>query len=220
MPPPILVVDHHLGKSPIANPDGSVPATVTGCTVAKGPGAGAFGTLATALHFTGGGHVSAAPAPSLLDARRYCVRLVLRVTAPVIGRNNLFESSLPACSLQVVPSAGRGQFRILGWVNNARNGWDGVDTANRTDLQLDRWFILDFVCDTDTIGIFVDGELIALSAFPDGTPKPSNTADLVLGIHPDLTRWPFTGEIALVQVWNGIPPVLEQALDDARGNPE
>lgn len=220
MPDPFPVVDFRLGKPPLANPDGTVPATVTGCTPVAGPGVGAFGKLVSALRFSGHAHVSAKPAASLFDKRRFCVRLVLRVTAPVTGRANLFESGLPACTLHLMPSAGRGQFRILGWVHNQRNGWDGVDTANRADLQLNIWFTLEFVCDIDTIGLFINNDLVALSAFPDGTPVPSNVADFVLGIFTDLKLWPFTGEIALLQVWNGIPAALEQALDDARGNPE
>lgn len=217
---PIPVVDLRLGKSPIANPDGTVPATVTGCKPVPGPSTGAFPGLVEALQFSGGAHVAAAPAAGLFDPRRYCVRLVLRVTSPVSGRNNLFESALPACSLQVVPSSGRGQFRMLGWTHNARNGWAGVDTANRVDLQLGAWLTLDFVCDVDTVGLFVNGVLMALSAFPDGTPVASSTANFVLGVHPDLAHWPFVGEIAQLQIWNGIPAALEKALDDDRGSPE
>lgn len=220
MPDPVLAIDYHLGTPPITNPDGSVPATATGCTPVPGPGASVFGSLASALRFTGGAHLAGVPSAPLFDPRRFCIRMMLRATAPVTGRVNVYESSLPACSILLEPSTGRGQFRVQGWVHNARNGWASIDSANALDLQLDEWFALEFVCDLDTLGLFVNGNLIALTAFPDGTPVPSTTAAFTVGVFTDLTRFAFTGEIALLQVWNGIPVPLEQALDDARGNPE
>jgi LGFP repeat len=220
MSDPVAIVDLHLGKPPIANPDGSVPAIVAGGKPVAGPGATLSGTFNSAFHFSDASHLSAVPPAVMLDERRFCVRLVLRVTAPVNGRENLFESALPACSIHLVPPGGRGQFRVQAWVNNARNGWAGVDTATRVDLQLDKWFTLEFACDLDTIGVFIDGDRVAVSAFPDGAPIPASAADFVVGIYTDLKLWPFTGDIALVQVWNGLPLLVQQKLDEARATSE
>lgn len=220
MSDPSLVVDYRFGKQPVTNPDGTIPATISGGSTVAGPGLTPFGNLTSAMHFATSAHVNAAPPAALIDPRRFCVRLLLRVTAAMTDRTNLFESAHPACSMHLVPPTGRGEFRALGWVHNARNGWTAVDTANRLDLRLNRWFTFDLACDLDTVGVFVDGDLAALSAFPDGSPVLASAADFVVGIFTDLKRFPFSGDIAVLQVWNGVPSSHQSALESARSNAE
>ena len=62
------IVDYTLDSTTPANPDGSLPATVTGCTVVAGPGATTLGTYPNALDFAGSGRVSTALPLDELDS--------------------------------------------------------------------------------------------------------------------------------------------------------
>jgi hypothetical protein len=194
MSDPSLVVDYRFGKQPVTNPDGTIPATISGGSTVAGPGLTPFGNLTSAMHFATSAHVNAAPPAALIDPRRFCVRLLLRVTAAMTDRTNLFESAHPACSMHLVPPTGRGEFRALGWVHNARNGWTAVDTANRLDLRLSRWFTFDGMRPRYGWRL-CDGDLAALSAFPDGSPVLASAADFVVGIFTDLKRFRSPGTL-------------------------
>jgi len=215
-----IVVDYHLGGGAPGNPGGTIPGAAIGCSTVGGPGPTSIGTFPNALHFANGARLTATPDASVFDPQRFTVRLIFRATAPVTGRANIFEAALPACSLYLMPPDASGQFRIVGTVDNARSGWAGVDTADLLDLRLGAWYTLDLVYDLDTLGLFVDGRLVAISAFPEGPLVPAVTSGLVLGVHPDLTRWPFEGDIALLQIYSGVPLSYEWMLDQNRGSTE
>ena len=215
-----IVVDYHLGGGAPGNPGGTIPGVAVGCITVAGPGSTSIGAFPNALHFGNGARLTASPDASAFDPQRFKVRLVMRATAPIAGRANLFEATLPACSLHLMPPDGSGSFRIVGNVDNARNGWAGVDTADSLDLRIGTWYFVDLVYDLDTLSLFVDGSLVTACPFPDGTLVPATTSELVLGVHPDLVRWPFEGDIALLQIYNGVPEGDEWQVDRVRGDAE
>jgi hypothetical protein len=217
---PAAILDYTLDTLTPANPDGSNPSANTNCLLVAGPGSTLYGDFASALAFDGTADLAGAFDVAAVDDTRFCVRLVMRVTAPVTGRQNLFEAAMPACSVHLHPGVAGTDFQLLGTVNNARNFWNGPVSQTRVNLKVDQWYALDLVYDLDTLGIFVDGALIGVWAFPHGTLVGAEAGDFVIGVHPSRNRWWLTGEIAMVQVFSGIPTELEVLLDAARANSE
>ena len=75
------ILDYALDTLTPANPDSSLPATVTGCTVVAGPGVTSLGTFPKALDFSANGRLHVAlPAAScgLLTAARAMSGLTVR----------------------------------------------------------------------------------------------------------------------------------------------
>lgn len=221
MPEPTPLIDYTFESNPIANADGTFPATQVSTVATTGPGATLLGPRPKARRFNGSGsRIVGAADVAQLDASRFAIRVVMRVTAPVTDRANLFEADLPACSLHLLPNTGLGDFRVMATVDNAQNGWTGVDSFNRIVLKVGNWYTLDLIYDIDTLALLIDGALIGVTAFPAGAASARTTANFVMGVHPDLVRWPFHGDIAALQIFAGIPSHLEAQLDDARGNEE
>src|SRR4051812_8402733 len=106
MADPTPLIDYTFASATIANADGTFPATSVMTTATAGPGLTPLGSRTHARAFKGKGHIAGTGDPSRLDAARFTIRMVMRVTAPVLDRENLFEASLPACSLHLLPSAG------------------------------------------------------------------------------------------------------------------
>jgi hypothetical protein len=215
---PTAILDYTLDTLTPSNPDASAPAVNTNCQLVAGPGATRYGEFPSALAFDGTADLAGAFDAAAADNTRFCVRMVMRLTAPVAERQNLFETA--ACSLHLHPGVPGTGFQILGTVNNARNSWNGVATQARIDLKVNQWYAVDLVYDLDTVGLFVDGALIGVSAFPAGALAGGGAGDFIIGLHPSRNRWWFTGEIAVVQVFAGIPPELEALLDGARATSE
>jgi hypothetical protein len=75
--------------------------------------------------------------------------------------------------------------------------------------------------DIDTLALPIDDVLVGVTAFPVGATAVRTSAGFVMGVHPDLVRWPLRGEVAALQVLAGIPEGIEAAaLDDTRGGDE
>lgn len=220
MADPVFLVDYHFGSGAIANPDGSVPATSTNLTAVAGPGTTPLGPRPRARSFHGNSRLLGSLILSHVDAARFTIRVVMRVTAPVTGRANVFEAESPACSLHLLPAAGSGDFRVMATVDNGRNGWTGVDSAARRMLQLNTWYTIDLAYDIDTLALLIDGVLVGVTAFPVGATAARTKAGFVMGVDPDLVRSPLRGEVAALQVLAGIPEGIEAELDDTRGGDE
>jgi uncharacterized protein with LGFP repeats len=220
MAEPVSLIDYHFGTGAIANPDGSAPATATNVTTVPGPGMTPLGPRPRARAFHGNSRLQGSVTPTDVDTSRFTVRLVMRATAPVTDRANVFEAEMPACSLHLLAGSGSADFRVKVTVDNGRNGWAGIDSALRRSLQVGTWYTIDLVYDIDTLALLIDGALVGVTAFPVGAAAARTSAGFVMGVHPDLVRWPFKGDVAALQLFAGIPEAIEAVLDDARGSNE
>ncbi len=206
--------DYSLTNIQVANPDLTRAAVVTACTPVAVAASTVYGALAGALAFGAGSSIVAPFPTTAVDAQRFTVRVIFRVTAPVTTRQNLVESTCLPFSIHLLPGGGAAAFQVVATVNNTRNGWSGAATLERLSLQLNTWVAVDLVFDIDTLALVVDKQRIALGAFPSGALAALAAGELVIGVHPDKTRWHFVGEMARVQVYADIPAELE-ALEDA-----
>jgi hypothetical protein len=105
MADPVFLVDYHFGSGVIANPDGSVPATATNLTAVAGPGTTPLGPRPRARSFHGNSRLQGSLILSNVDAARFTIRVVMRVTARVTDRANVFKAESPACLMHLLPAA-------------------------------------------------------------------------------------------------------------------
>jgi hypothetical protein len=176
------IIDYTLNSLAPANPDGSSPATVTGCTVVVGPGATTLGTYPKALRFGAKGQLKAALPIANLNTKKFCVRLVFKVDKAVTARQMLTESNALPFRLYLIPGTGTSDFHLVSAVTTSAYGLGKASTEFFTDLHLGTWYAADLVYDTDTLAVFVNGIIYSVHAFPDGTVAPGTADQLFAGI--------------------------------------
>ncbi len=214
------VINWHFQSENVSNQDGSYPAVLSGTTAVAGPGNTEIGPRPTALRFGAGASCRVQLSPGEVDATRFAVRIVFRVTDSVSTRGNLIECTALPFSLYVEPGNTADHFNIRATVSNGAAGWAGASTSNRQPLMLNDWYLATLVYDVDTLALMIDETVQAVAAFPQGGLRAPAGDQLYVGTWTDGRRWPFGGEIGGVQIWRDIPAELEAKLDAERGSPE
>ncbi|PSN11241.1 hypothetical protein C7293_25025 [filamentous cyanobacterium CCT1] len=216
-----LIVNYSLtSATALANPDGTLPAILTNCTEAAGPGATALGTLDKALHFDTGASIQTTLSPGAITPNRFCIRVAFSANGPVTTRQNLVECTALPFAMFLEPGSASDRFNLVVAVANSRVDWAIAHTTNRVALTLNTWYVVSLVYDLDTLALMVDGTVHAVTAFPSGGLKAGSGDKLWIGSWVNGQRWPFKGDIAAVQVYSDIPADLETALDAKRPTPE
>jgi hypothetical protein len=214
------IIDYTLDTLTPGNPDASYPATVTGCVVGPGPGATTLGDFPDALAFNGTGRLTVALPVADLNRTKFCVRLVFKVDQPVTGRQNVAESTLLPFSLFLMPGSDGSDFHLVASVTTDAYGAGTASTQYHFTFHLGVWYAADLVYDTDTLGVFVDGQIYSVHAFPDGT-IAGGTGDLLFaGVSSNGTDYPFSGSMAALQLHADIPIDVEAQLDERRSHPQ
>jgi hypothetical protein len=213
------IIDYTLNSLAPANPDGSSPATVTGCTVVVGPGATTLGTYPKALRFGAKGQLRATLSIANLNTKKFCVRLVFKVDKAVTARQMLTESNALPFSLYLIPGTGTSDFHLVSAVTTSAYGLGKASTEFFTDLHLGTWYAADLVYDTDTLAVFVNGIIYSVHAFPDGTVAPGTADQLFAGISSGGAD-SFKGAMAALQLHGDIPIDVEAPLDERRSHPQ
>ena len=116
------IIDYTLDTLTPANPDASVPATVTGGAIVAGPGATTLGNFAQALDFDGTARLSAVFPVASLNRTKFCVRLVFKVDDPVTVRQILVESKILPFSFYLAPGSGGSAFHLVASVTTDTYG--------------------------------------------------------------------------------------------------
>lgn len=212
------IIDYTLDSLTPANPDGSFPATVTGCTVVAGPGDTTLGAYPQALDFSAEGKLEATLPLASLDAKKFCVRLVFKVDNAVTARQALAESNALPFSFYLIPGTGTSDFHLVSSVTTAAYGPGRASTEYFVDLSLGTWYAADLVYDTDTLAVFVNGVIYSVHAFPDGT-IAGTEGKLFVGTSASGTDQ-FKGAMAALQLHADIPIDLEAPLDERRSHPQ
>src|SRR5262249_34667603 len=146
------IVNYAFNALQLANPDGSLPATASGCTVVTGPGTTALGDYPSALDFSAGGKAQVALPLPQLNHEKFCVRTVIKVDSPVTARQNLVESAAVPFSLYLDAIAGSADYKAVVSVAPTHVGWAGTSTEFAMPLKQGVWYTLDLIYDSDTVG--------------------------------------------------------------------
>jgi hypothetical protein len=213
------IIDYTLNSLTPTNPDGSSPATVTGCSVVSGPGATTLGTYPQALHFKAKGQLKATLPVANLNTKKFCVRLVFKVDKAVTARQILAESNALPFSLYLIPGTGTSDFHLISAVTTSAYGIGKASTEFFIDLHLGTWYAADLVYDTDTLAVFVNSVIYSVHAFPDGTVASGTADQLFAGISSGGSE-SFKGSMAALQLHADIPIDLEAQLDERRSHPQ
>jgi len=98
-----------------------------------------------------------------------------------------------------------GEIILNASVSPQAHGWSGASSRFGDPLKPGVWYTADLVYDNDTVGVFVNGEIVSVHAFPQGniTLFPGN--QLFIGSWVDGARNHFNGTIAAVQWFYGRP---------------
>jgi hypothetical protein len=213
------IVDYTLDSTSPANPDGSLAATVTGCTVVVGPGATTLGTYPNALDFAGSGRVSTTLPLDELDSGRFCVRVVFMAPNPVTARETLVESDALPFAFYLVPGSDGSDFHVVAEVTTEAYGSGSASTQFFAELHVGTWYTADLAYDTDTLAVFLDGVIYSVHAFPNGTLAAGSGDQLVAGGSLGGPNQ-FGGDLAALQLHDDIPLELESQLDERRSHPQ
>lgn len=215
-----LIVDYDLGSTTPANPDATLPATVTGCTVGAGPGATTLGTYAQALDFGAGASLTTQLPVAALNRVKFAVRTVFKVDIKPVARQTLVCSAALPLGLAVEPGSGSSDFHLVAGLTLAAAGAGQASTQWLMDLKLGTWYAADLVYDTDTLGLFVDGVIRSVRAYPAGTLAAGSGDLLRAGVAADGIHEHFMGSMAALQLHADIPIELEAQVDERRSHPQ
>ena len=215
------IIDYILNGTSVSNPDSSIPAIVTNCTVVSGPGNIMSGNFPNALDLGTNGKLQAALTPAQIFTGKFCLRVVFKIDSAVTARQNLVESTCLPFSMFIDKASGTSDFKVVVSVSPAAHGWSGTSTEFFMDLKSGTWYTADLVYDTDTLAVFIDGTILSVHAYAFGTITKSTGNKLFIGTWVDGARNHFNGQMAAVQWYNDeIPPELETQLDERRSHPE
>jgi len=215
-----VLLDWVFSAAGVANQDGTMPAITQRATEVPGPGPTALGQRSTALRFGPRASCKANLPQTTVGPTRFALHVLFRVTAPVTSRGNLAESTALPISLFVEPGTGPDNFNVAASIANAAVGWTGPHTGNRKVFKVNDWHIASVLYDRDTLALVIDDEAVAVSAFPNGSLQAPTGDQIYVGTWVDGTRWPFTGEIAGLQLWRDIPEAFETMVNAERSVPE
>ncbi len=213
------IIDYVLDSSAPANPDGTVPAVASGCSVATGPGLTTLGTFPKALDFAPAGSLKTALPLAKLNAAKFCVRVVFKVDQPVLARQVLVDSTALPASLSLLPGPGA-TFHLVASVATVAHGSGAASTEHLLTLNVSQWYAADLVYDTDTLAVFVNGVVYTVHAFPNGTLASGSGDTLLAGTAAGGAGHQFKGLMAALQLHDDIPIELEAQLDERRAHPQ
>lgn len=214
------LIDYTFAGPHVANPDGSFAATVENVTVTSGPGETPAGNYPNAIDLGTSGRASVDVTGLAVDFQRFTIRVVFQASGLVSGRQNLAESNLLPFSMFLTGRDGSSEFDLVASIAPKAHGWRAASTQFAAGLQANTWYTADLVYDIDTLGLFIDGRIVAVHAFPHGKIETFTETGLFIGTWVDGARDHFDGKIAGVQWYAGIPESLEIQLDERRSYPE
>jgi hypothetical protein len=215
-----LLIDYTFKHLDVANPNGSSPMTITNGTVVDGPGDTAAGKFNKAVDLGQVGKGAVSITGLAIDYQRFAVRIVFSATGPVTTRQNLVESNLLPFALMLAGRPDGTGFDLIASVAPKAHGWRAASTRFAPVLTPGTWYVADLVYDIDTVGVFVDGQIVSVHAFPQGEIAPFPGTTLFVGTWADGARDHFNGKIAALQLYAGVPDELEAQLDERRTHPE
>lgn len=189
------LLNYLLTQAAVANADGSFPINFTGTTATTGPGATPFGQFDKALDFGTAGKGSTTLTNLKINPKRFAIRVVFQAKAPITARQNLVESNKLPFSMFLTPGSNSGEYVLNASVAPKAHGWNSATTRFGTALKPGVWHTADLVYDNDTVGVFVDGDIVSVHAFPQGNIDLFPGNELYIGTWVDGTRDHFNGAI-------------------------
>ncbi len=214
------LINFNLDSAAVANPDGTFSTTFTGTSVVPGPGSTIFGNFPKALDFGTSGKAATNIVSLPVNLNQFCINVVFNASNAVTSRQNLVESTLLPFSINLTTGNTASKFNLNASIKPKFHEWSGPDTMFKTELNLNKWYAVSLVYDFDTVALFINEELVAVHAFPNGLIEKLTGGKLFFGTWVDGIRDQFKGKFAAFQLYDGIPSELENLLDERRNHAE
>jgi hypothetical protein len=216
---PDALIEYTFDAESVSNPDGSFPITFKDAAVVPGPGAIAGGNFPNAVDLGATGRGAVAVDRLKVDLNQFSIRVIFQANGPVTARQNLVESDLLPFALFLSPRSAT-EFDLVASVAPRAHGWRSATTRFAAGLKPGTWYVADLVYDVDTLGVFVDGQIVSVHAFSAGTVVKFTGHELFVGTWVDGARDHFDGKLAAFKWQAGIPDALHAQLDERRTRPE
>ncbi len=214
------IIDYTFDTTTPKNADGTLAASGTGGQVVAGPGASALGNYSQAMQFDASTVLSVALPAAQLNRAKFVLRVLFKIDAKPATAQVLAASNILPLRLQLEPSqVATSDFQLSASVSVSQGAAGAATTKWIIDLKLGTWYLADLVYDTDTLGLFIDGIMRAVRAFPDGTIANAAGDQLQAGAAVGGAQ-KFIGDIAALQLHADIPIALESQLDEWRAHPQ
>ncbi|MGY5851375.1 LGFP repeat-containing protein [Salegentibacter sp. F14] len=154
------------------------------------------------------------------NSKRFCLQITFFIKGPVNGRQNIAESTFLPFALFVDKGSSENSFELISSLRLKEYGWRQADTKFKTELKTNRWYTASIVYDYDTLGLFLDEELISVHGFPNGIINTGDSKKLFFGTWTNGSRFQLKGKLHSFKWFDGIPNALESLLDEQRSNAE
>lgn len=214
-----LLINYKFNSTEVDS-DGAFKIKFTGCTHIAGPGNTSIGNFQDALDLGTGGKATVDLTALQPNTRQFCLQISFKINSAVTARQNILESNYLPFALFADKSKTSTTFELYASVNVEKYGWSAVDTEFKRTLQTNKWYTASIVYDNDTLGLFIDDDLISVNGFPIGGIKLNTTKMLYFGTWVDGARNQLNGALAAFKWYDGIPPALESRLDEKRSYAE
>ena len=214
------LINYNFQSLDVQNPDGTRPAHVENCLMTTGPGdVFGFGNLPNAISFKNNGTVSVQVNKNEHDFKQFTMSCVFKLNTRITKRTNLFETSALPFAVTLNKTENPNQFMVSAHIKAKEHGWAGESTMHDTVLGYGVWYHLHVVYDIDTLGIFINKNLVSVHSFPNGELKPLTGNRMYIGTWVDGSKYQFKGDIAHISFCKGIPNSLKTKLNASRRLP-
>lgn len=215
-----ILISYNFNTLDVNNSKGGFKARFDNSTVVSGPGNSILGQLTKAVNLGDSGKAKIDLTGLAVNSKKFCLQVVFKVSGAVTSRQNIMESNFLPFAIYADKGKRANVFNLVASVGVVKHGWSKANTQFKKVLQINKWYTASLVYDLDTLGLFIDNQLVSVHGFPDGLIKTNASSNLFFGTWVDGARNHFNGALAGFRWFDGIPSILESLLDEQRSSPE
>ncbi len=221
-----LILDFMFNEPTSKNQVGPQNVTFNNASTIQGPNQTVFGNFPDAILLGEKGKASCDIHDLEINTDQFCINTCFKAVDLANTHQTILSSDLLPFSICLINDEKKpNHFHIVLNMKADNQDWAICDTKwknNSVSLQKDTWYTLSMVYDIDTIGLFIDGQIVSVHSFPDGRLSKSKSGQGKLFIATDIdgNSKHFNGALSYIQFYNGIPYELESQMDDKRSSAE
>ncbi|MBK8703952.1 MAG: hypothetical protein IPN33_10225 [Saprospiraceae bacterium] len=195
------IINYRLESLSVSNPDNSKKGVVTDCNVVNDSIITTTGTYSKCLDFGAKGFINTKVSFTEFNSKKFCVRIVFKAGKIIMSRENLVESTSLPFAIFIDKGSTGNDFELLISIQNKKFGWQTASINSRLSLKATDWYDIALVYDFDTLGLFINGNLISINVFPVGEIATTDGEELWIGRWTLDGRYHFGGRMAIIEVF-------------------
>lgn len=215
-----LLINYNFNNLEADSLEGGFTIKFQNANLIAGPGSTVLGQRTKAVNLGASGKANVDLTGLVVNSKKFCIQISFKVNAQVSNRQNILESNFLPFTIYADKGKTRSTFELISSVGLISHGWNKADTLSKKTLNINKWYTASLVYDLDTLGLFIDNQLVSVHGFPNGLIKTNATKKLFFGTWVDGVRNHFNGALAGFKWYDGIPSDLESLLDERRSSAE